>query len=148
MASIFKRKSVRLGNIVQSELYTHIGFARKTVAISGSGGAAYPYTYNIGEIVVGSIGDETFHRPTAVELDSIADGTLDWGIFIGADFQDDPDALTVTANDDERVGVIIWRGPIGIGKKYLIWPTNATNSQKDAVYTAMEAKQVKLLEQI
>lgn len=140
MASILLRGGVRLGNIIQHEYGVEIGHCRETVTVNDAAGGAYVIGQVLGKVT--ATGKYTVLNPAAT------DGSENFaGIFIGQDGQLDPDHITVAAATDTPV-VVLWRGPVGVGKKYLLWPAGITDTQKTAAYAQMEAVGFKVEEQI
>lgn len=137
MALILTRDNIRLGNIVQSETGTEIGYCRKSVVVR----EAAATTYKLGEVLgkVTATGKYVRLAPAA------SDGSQTFaGIFIGSDEPFDPDNLVVPAATD-KTAVVLYRGRAGLFKQMLRWPVGITQPQKDAAYVQMDAAGFKLI---
>lgn len=137
MAAIDTR-STRLGAVLQYEDHPEYGHCRDVVVAN----EAAIKTYVIGTVLgkVTATGKYKILEATAV------DGSQNFaGIYIGK--PDGDNKQTVAATTDTNV-VVLFRGPAGVGKSYLVFGASVdTAPELAAVYVQMEAVGIKVIDQ-
>lgn len=122
--------TLRLSNLVKKETFPELGFCRSTGTFNGLAGS-----YKIGTVlgVVAATGKYIQAVQTAVDGSAVAAGVL---------LQD----ITIVAATDTPVQVLT-RGPVSISKGGVVFDaTYDTNTKKNVVYAALEAKFIQCLE--
>jgi|GEM_PF-217927 len=137
MAAIDTR-STRLGAVLQYEDHPEYGHCRDVVVAN----EAAIKTYTIGTVLgkVTATGKYKILEATAV------DGSQNFaGIYIGK--PDGDNKQTIAATTDTNV-TILFRGPAGVGKSYLVFGASVdTAPELAAVYAQMEAVGIKIIDQ-
>jgi hypothetical protein len=137
MAAIDTR-STRLGAVLQYEDHPEYGHCRDVVVAN----EAAIKTYTIGTVLgkVTATGKYKILEATAV------DGSQNFaGIYIGK--PDGDNKQTIAATTDTNV-TILFRGPAGVGKSYLVFGASVdTAPELAAVYVQMEAVGIKVIDQ-
>jgi hypothetical protein len=137
MAAIDTR-STRLGAVLQYEDHPEYGHCRDVVVAN----EAAIKTYTIGTVLgkVTATGKYKILEATAV------DGSQNFaGIYIGK--PDGDNKQTIAATTDTSV-TVLFRGPAGVGKSYLVFGASVdTAPELAAVYAQMEAVGIQVLDQ-
>lgn len=137
MAAIDTR-STRLGAVLQYEDHPEYGHCRDVVVAN----EAAIKTYTIGTVLgkVTATGKYKILEATAV------DGSQNFaGIYIGK--PDGDNKQTIAATTDTNV-TVLFRGPAGVGKSYLVFGASVdTAPELAAVYAQMEAVGIKVIDQ-
>lgn len=133
-------------DVFQTEAGTTIGYTRKNLALTATAGT----TIEIGTILQDN-GDGTASIPatTAEITDPViycgddpyrqqAAGKRDWN----------PNTTVFTADNLTQDVVVVYRGRVGVGKAYLVFPSDATATTKQAVYDLLDAKGFKIIRQV
>lgn len=133
-------------DVFQTEAGTTIGYVRKNVSLTGTAGT----TIEIGTILQDN-GDGTASIPATTA--SITDPVIYCGDDPyrqqGAGKRDwNPNTTVFTADNLTQNVVVVYRGRVGVGKSYLVFPTDATATTKQAVYDLLDAKGFKIIRQV
>jgi hypothetical protein len=137
MAAIDTR-STRLGAVLQYEDHPEYGHCRKVVTAN----EAAIKTYAIGTV----LGQVTANGKYKILEATAVDGSQNFaGIYIGK--PDGDNKQTIAATTDTSV-TILFRGPAGVGKSYLVFGASVdTAPELAAVYAQMEAVGIQVLDQ-
>lgn len=137
MAAI-ETRSTRLGAVLQYEDHPEYGHCRDVVVAN----EAAIKTYVIGTVLgkVTATGKYKILEATAV------DGSQNFaGIYIGKPDGDNKQTIAATTDTDVTV---LFRGPAGVGKAYLVFGASVdTAPELAAVYAQMEAVGIKVIDQ-
>jgi hypothetical protein len=137
MAAIDTR-STRLGAVLQYEDHPEYGHCRKVVTAN----EAAIKSYVIGTVLglVTATGKYKILEATAV------DGSQNFaGIYIGKPDGDNKQSIAATTDTSVTV---LFRGPAGVGKSYLVFGASVdTAPELAAVYAQMEAVGIQVLDQ-
>lgn len=133
-------------DVFQTEAGTTIGYTRKNLALTATAGT----TIEIGTILEDN-GDGTASIPeTTAEITNPviycgddpyrqqAAGKRDWN----------PNTTVFTADNLTQDVVVVYRGRVGVGKAYLVFPSDAATATKQAVYDLLDAKGFKIIRQV
>ena len=133
-------------DVFQTEAGTTIGYTRKNLALTATAGT----TIEIGTILQDN-GDGTASIPatTAEITDPViycgddpyrqqAAGKRDWN----------PNTTVFTADNLAKDVFVVYRGRVGVAKAYLVFPSDATATTKQAVYDLLDAKGFKIIRQV
>lgn len=133
-------------DVFQTEAGTTIGYTRKNLALTATAGT----TIEIGTILEDN-GDGTASIPaTTAEITNPviysgddpyrqqAAGKRDWN----------PNTTVFTADNLTQDVVVVYRGRVGVGKAYLVFPSDAATGTKQAVYDLLDAKGFKIIRQV
>ncbi len=137
MAAIDTR-STRLGAVLQYEEHPEYGHCRDVVVAN----EAAIKTYVIGTV----LGKVTATGKYKILEASAADGSQNFaGIYIGEPKGDNKQTIAATTDTDV---VVLFRGPAGVGKAYLVFGASVdTAPELAAVYAQMEAVGIKVIDQ-
>lgn len=137
MAAIDTR-STRLGAVLQYEDHPEYGHCRDVVVAN----EAAIKTYVIGTV----LGKVTATGKYKILEATASDGSQNFaGIYIGK--PDGDNKQSIAATTDTNV-VVLFRGPAGVGKAYLVFGASVdTAPELAAVYAQMEAVGIKVIEQ-
>ena len=137
MAAIDTR-STRLGAVLQYEDHPEYGHCRDVVVAN----EAAIKTYVIGTV----LGKVTANGKYKILEATAVDGSQNFaGIYIGK--PDGDNKQTIAATTDTNV-TVLFRGPAGVGKSYLVFGASVdTAPELAAVYAQMEAVGIKVIDQ-
>lgn len=137
MAAIDTR-STRLGAVLQYEDHPEYGHCRDVVVANEAAIKSYVIGTVLGKVTAN--GKYKILEATAV------DGSQNFaGIYIGK--PDGDNKQTVAATTDTNV-TVLFRGPAGVGKAYLVFGASVdTAPELAAVYAQMEAVGIKVIDQ-
>lgn len=130
--SLLFTENKRFSNVVKAELWPEMGFTRAVVTFNGAAG-----DLKVGTVLgkVTATGKYNVAVETAIDGSQVADAIL---------LED----VTVQASTDKNVLVLL-RGPAVVTKGALILDaTYNTAAQKNAVYAALEAKNIQVNDSI
>lgn len=133
-------------DVFQTEAGTTIGYVRKNGNLTGTAGAVI----QIGTILQDN-DDGTFTIPatTAAITNPViycgddpyrqqGKGVRDWN----------PNTTVFTADNLTQEVTVVYRGRVGVGTSYLVFPTDATPETKQAVYKLLDDKGFKIIRQV
>lgn len=137
MAAI-ETRSTRLGAVLQYEDHPEYGHCRDVVVAN----EAAIKTYVIGTV----LGKVTANGKYRILEATAVDGSQNFaGIYIGK--PDGDNKQTIAATTDTNV-TVLFRGPAGVGKSYLVFGASVdTAPELAAVYAQMEAVGIKVIDQ-
>jgi hypothetical protein len=137
MAAI-ETRSTRLGAVLQYEDHPEYGHCRDVVVAN----EAAIKTYVIGTV----LGKVTANGKYKILEATAVDGSQNFaGIYIGK--PDGDNKQTIAATTDTNV-TVLFRGPAGVGKSYLVFGASVdTAPELAAVYAQMEAVGIKVIDQ-
>jgi hypothetical protein len=137
MAAIDTR-STRLGAVLQYEDHPEYGHCRDVVVANEAAIKSYVIGTVLGKVTAN--GKYKILEATAV------DGSQNFaGIYIGK--PDGDNKQTIAATTDTNV-TVLFRGPAGVGKAYLVFGASVdTAPELAAVYAQMEAVGIKVIDQ-
>lgn len=138
--------ATEFSDVFQTEAGTTIGYVRKEVELTATAGTKV----EIGTILEDN-GDGTVSIPatTAGITNPViycgddpyrqqAKGVRDWN----------PNTTVFSADNLTQNVVVVYRGRVGVGKSYLVFPADATAETKQAVYDLLDAKGFKIIRQV
>ena len=133
-------------DVFQTEAGTTIGYVRKTVKVTGTAGVKL----KIGHVLQDN-GDGTATIPATTA--SITNPVVYCG--------DDPvlaqtrgirdfnaNNTVFTADDLTKDVVVVYRGRVGVGRSFLVFPSDATATTKETVFEALNEKGIQPIRQI
>lgn len=125
--ALLATENKRFSNTVKAELWPEMGFTRQVVTYNGVAG----------DLLIGRVlGKVTANGKYKIPVDSAVDGSL------VADAIVIEEKLGVALNTDTKVLVLL-RGPAVVSKSTLILDaTINTQAEQDAIYAALEAKNI------
>lgn len=133
-------------DVFQTEAGTTIGYVRKNVALTATAGT----TIEIGTILQDN-GDGTASIPATTA------GITNPVIYCGDDpyrqqaagkRDFNPNTTVFTADNLTQDVVVVYRGRVGVGKSYLVFPADATEATRQAVYDLLDEKGFKIIRQV
>lgn len=144
--ALYDIEHVEFSDVFQTELGTTIGYTRKQLALTGTAGVKV----EIGHILQDN-GDGTATIPatTASITNPViycgddpykqqAAGKRDWN----------PNTTVFSADNLTQDVTVVYRGPVGVGKAYLKYPSDATPTTRQAVLDLLDEKGFKVIRQI
>lgn len=138
--------ATQFSDVFQTEAGTTIGYARKEVALTATAGT----TIEIGTILQDN-GDGTVSIPATTA------GITNPVIFCGDDpyrqqakgVRDfNPNTAVFTADNLTQNVVVVYRGRVGVGTSYLVFPADVAPATRQAVYDLLDAKNFKIIRQV
>lgn len=131
--SVIATDKVRLSNLLKAELWAEYGFAREVVTVN----EAAAKTYAVGTV----LGKVTADGKYKIAVQSAADGSQNAAAIVLED-------KSIAAATDTKLVVLV-KGPAVISKNALVLDASFDlQAEKDAVYAALEAKDIKVLETV
>lgn len=133
-------------DVFQTEAGTTIGYVRKNGSLTGTAGT----TIQIGTILQDN-DDGTFTIPatTAAITNPVIYCGDDPYRQQGAGKRDwNPNTTVFTADNLTQDVVVVYRGRVGVGKSYLVFPADANATTKQAVYKLLDDKGFKVIRQV
>lgn len=133
-------------DVFQTEAGTTIGYVRKNVALTATAGT----TIEIGTILQDN-GDGTASIPATTA------GITNPVIYCGDDpyrqqaagkRDFNPNTTVFTADNLTQDVVVVYRGRVGVGKSYLVFPADANEATRQAVYDLLDEKGFKIIRQV
>lgn len=121
----------KLGNLIKQELWSHLGYCRKTVVANEAADA----TYEIGTV----LGEITASGKYIVSKSDAVDGSQTPAAIV-------VEKASLTAATDANVVVLV-RGPASVADDALILDATWTGTEQD-VYDAFEALGIQVLTQV
>jgi len=144
--ALYNLGHTEFSDVFQTEAGTTIGYVRKNISVTGTAGV----TLEIGHILQDN-GDGTATIPatTASITNPViycgddpykqqADGKRDWN----------SNTTEFTADNLTQDVVVVYRGRVGVGTSYLVFPADVTPTTRAAVYKALDDKGFKIIRQI
>ena len=144
--ALFNLGHTEFSDVFQTEAGTTIGYVRKNITVTGTAGT----TLQIGHILQDN-GDGTATIPatTASITNPViycgddpykqqADGKRDWN----------SNTTVFTADNLTQDVVVVYRGRVGVGTSYLVFPADGTPTTRAAVHKALDDKGFKIIRQI
>ena len=130
--SLLFTENKRFSNVVKAELWPEMGFTRAVVTFNGAAG----------DLKVGTVlGKVTATGKYKVAVETVGDGSQVADAILLED-------VTVQASTDKKVLVLL-RGPAVVAKGALILDATYNNdAKKNAVYAALEAKNIQVNDSI
>lgn len=131
------RDNVRLGNLLQTEYGTEIGYCRKTVVVLEGGDTVYKLGEALGQVTAN--GSYKRFDPSATDGSEVFAG-----VYIGSDDPLDQNNLTLKSGVAKQA-TIIFRGPAGIYAPLIRFKDSIVNLDRKIVLSELEAKGFKVI---